>query len=50
MMLVFAERRKVRLIYVTLFSRNSNVCDHYISTNATDGWTDGQIIDKLIMA
>ena len=40
-MLGSAERRKVRLMSVKLFSKNSNACDHTQSTNVTDGRTDG---------
>jgi len=43
-MLGSAERRKVRLISVKLFSKNSNACDHNPPTLQTDGQTDRQLI------
>jgi len=36
MMLGSAEKRKVRLIAVKLFSKNSNIPDHNTSTSQTD--------------
>ena len=38
-----AERRKVRLIIVKLFSKNSNPCDHNTPTLQTDGQMDRQL-------
>jgi len=43
-MLGSAQRRKVMLIIsMTLFSNNSNACDHKPPTLQTDGQTDGQL-------
>jgi len=42
-MLGSAERRKVRLIAVKLFHKNSNACDHSPPSLQTDGRTDRQL-------